>query len=390
MASALALGRARSDIDVISRAGLPLASFMDEATAALSTVIPFVAGCLSTMDPATSMVSSGRKIGDLADDNANDFMWTDLEYGRDDPTAMAAMAASGRAAVGLFEATSGAVELSPRMAELLVPHYAFQDEARVVFTDRAGAWGSMCLFRSEDQPFSSDEIRLLADLAPTFTRGIRAGLLAQVSRAEASRDAPSHVGPAVIIVDARNGIVQSSPGAQTQLNRMAAVPGSGDPLTTVYALVGAARRYAAGDVDHLPRVRLRTSDGVWLVIHAAPLGGLADRAGDVVVTIEEARPQEVLDLVAAAFGLTDREREVVMIVLKGADTREIAATMHVSPYTVQDHLKSIFDKAGVASRRELVARVYADQYGTRMGSEIGTHGWFVDTGSTAPGSSAIA
>ena len=212
----------------------------------------------------------------------------------------------------------------------------------------------------------------LPAVAPAFTRGIRTGLLAQLTRTEAAPQA----GPAVIVVDAHDRIVQSTPGAQLHLARMSAVPGMGDPLTSVQALVSGARRFARGEAERMPRIRVRTSDGVWLVLHAAPLGGTADRAGDVGVTIEEARPQEVIDLVAAAFELTAREREVVAIVLRGADTREIAAEMHLSPYTVQDHLKSIFEKAGVASRRELVARVYFDQYAPRMGGDIGASGWY--------------
>ncbi|BDV31401.1 helix-turn-helix transcriptional regulator [Microbacterium terricola] len=373
MASGMALDRARSDIDVISRAGLPLTTFMDEATTAVQKAVPFVGACLSTMDPATALVSSTRKFDALEGSNDADVQWAQIEYGADDPTAMTAILVSGRVAASVHDAMAGDVERSVRMSRLMLPHFGFRDEARVVFADRTGAWGAISIFRgTDDAPFTAADVEFLRTVAPAFTRGIRTGLLADVS----TRGARSAIGPAVVIFDAQDRIVQSSHGADVQLARMSDVPNTGDPLTTVQALVSWARRFARGEVEGVPRIRLRASDGVWLVLRAAPLGGIGERAGDVVVTIEEARPQEVIDLVAAAFGLTLREREVVALVLRGSDTREIAAALHLSPYTVQDHLKSVFEKAGVASRRELVARVYFDQYVPRNGGELAADGWF--------------
>ena len=82
--------------------------------------------------------------------------------------------------------------------------------------------------------------------------------------------------------------------------------------------------------------------------------------------MEEAQPPELAPLIADAYGLTDRERHVTELVAKGLSTNDIGQRLHLSAYTVQDHLKSIFDKTGAGSRGELVARLFFDHYAPRL------------------------
>ena len=97
-----------------------------------------------------------------------------------------------------------------------------------------------------------------------------------------------------------------------------------------------------------------------------------------MVIIEAARPAEVAPLIVQAYDLTKRESEIMQSVLRGLSTGEISATYQISSNTVQDHLKSIFEKVGVRSRRELVGQLFAQQYQPRIaaGSDLDTTGWF--------------
>jgi DNA-binding CsgD family transcriptional regulator len=227
------------------------------------------------------------------------------------------------------------------------------------------------MFRGPGDPaFAADEADFVGALAATFARGVRNGILARVAETQAATD----TGPAVIVVDRHDEIAQFSAGAAARLELLRAADHSADPMSIIAGLVGTARRRLRGEAVPQPRIRVRSADGLWLLLHASALTGSAERAGDVVITIEEARPPEIVTIVVSAFDLTPRERDVTQLVLQGVDTKEMAHTLHVSPYTVQDHLKSIFDKADVRSRRELIARIYFDQYEPRMGSPLAADG----------------
>ena len=73
--------------------------------------------------------------------------------------------------------------------------------------------------------------------------------------------------------------------------------------------------------------------------------------------IERGVTAPAVPLLLSAHWLTQREAEVARLVLRGQSTRLISEELHISQHTVQDHLKAVFDKVGVRSRRDLVGRL---------------------------------
>jgi DNA-binding CsgD family transcriptional regulator len=370
--------RVRAQVDGLAASGLDADTFGTAAFDVLRRAVPFVAGCLGTADPATGLVTGTVKCGGLTDET--DDQWAHFEYEVDDPTAFLRLA--GRPGGVLALSTADARHGSPRLAEFLSPVWNLSEEVRFALRVDGGTWGFMALFRDGRGSFTAAEQDFLSGVAPSLATGLRTGLLA----AAAGRAVPAD-GAAVLVVDADGEVVSASLGAEARVADLGGGPVGRSPLPmALLTLVRAARRVTADGRPAVPRLRLRTLSGHWVVAHASPLLSRDGTGTDVVVTIEEARPPEIVPLVVAAFGLTPRERDVVALVLQGGDTTAIGRALHLSAYTVQDHLKSIFTKAGVRSRRELTARVFYDQYAPRLaaGADVGASGWFA----TAAGSDA--
>lgn len=373
MNRALTVERVLRDVDVVSRAGLDLETYLDEALTSISRVVPHISACVATVDPSTLLLTGTLKFGDLHGKDDHDHEWGLIEYGTREPTSFLELAHRAVPAVAVRESDPGSVRLNEFMAD----RYGYTDELRVVMRDRGQVWGAVAMFRGgDDESFDARDAQLLASLSGTLSIGMRLGLLGRLGDIPAVTAA----GPAVVIVGPDDQITSMSSGAEARLSELKYADHQTEATGIIAALVGTARRFARGEVAHPPRARVRARTGMWLVLHASPMSPREGQpTGDVVITIDEARPPEIVPLVVAAFNLTDRERAVTERVLQGMDTKDIAASLHLSAYTVQDHLKAVFTKADVRSRRELIARVYFDQYVPRMGTEVGPSGWFAST-----------
>lgn len=331
--------RVLGQVRELTAAGLALPVLFGELHVLLRDVLGFDAGCWHECDPVTGALTST-----VADglDPAGATLAFHLELWSDDTTTFTGIRRAGRLVDTVARATGGAPARSVRYRDLL-SDFGFTDELRMTFDLRGGYWGAAALMRTGGR-FSAEAVRL----AEQITRYVSRALLLQ-----AMPESAEPPGPAVIVLGQNTTLVAATSEAQALLPRLPRNPHhpSGLPLGVVIAVEQAVRG------DESSPVRLRTGDGCWLTARASRLGVAAD--GQVAVTLAPATPMEMVPLILLATGLSRREQEVAMRVVRGKSTKEIASLLHLSTDTVQDHLGSIFNKTGVRSRRELVALLVA-------------------------------
>lgn len=312
---------------------------------AVQREVPFTFGCFATTDPASRLVTWAWKTRSL---DVGDEEFAATEFGPPDVNKFADLAGRDEPVGVLSLDTDGDLHRCRRLREFLAPRFGFTDELRVVFRTRGASWGALAIYRGQgDPPFTRQDGQTVAAVHELVADAI-ARLLFQPSKGLGPRVG----GPAVLLVDADDRVLELTTAARERVEELGGWEHGSLP-TSVLAVLTAARTS-----PDMAVAKARGLSGNWLLLRAAPLEGDGGRGG-VVVSVEPAPRAELSRLALVAAGLTGREQDVAFLVLQGADTRDIASTLHLSPHTVQDHLKQVFVKLGVSSRREVVARLLA-------------------------------
>ena len=326
------------------------AEFFDEAALRLKGAVPFDGACWHTLDPGSDLITHHR-LQDIPDRFG---VLAENEYAAQDVNKFHQLARAERKAATLSEATGGHPERSPRFRDLLTPA-GIGPELRSAFVADGATWGALILVRQAGRhDFEDADVELLSSASSLFARAVRRGLIAEASEA----DGATPEAPGVIELDPSGGLTRASSSADPLLAEplreyvrrgrpLAGGSGSGERHAGCDRRGWIVRRADASDSV------VKTPAGTWLVLHGGLVG--APRSGHVAVFVQRAHPTLVAPLLLKAYGLTPREQEVTQLVLRGATTAQAAQRLAISPHTVTDHLKSIFEKTGlvraVSSRR---------------------------------------
>jgi DNA-binding CsgD family transcriptional regulator len=324
--------------------------FAREAARVLRRAVPFDAMAGVWFDPETGLPVDEWIDNSLAGGAGSRL--PEIGLHETDIAAFRQLAASGRSAASLSEATGGTLDRSRRPRGL-------GDELRSVNFRDSGIWCGYVMYRERGAPdFAAREVDLIASL----NRACR-----DLHPARLRQDLSSDVGdgdPGLLLLDDQDGVEMANPAAAAWLDELRArrrrLP------VVVSAVARRAREIAAGDNGGAATARARTASGRWITVRGWVLQNGSEAR--TAITLEPARGPELAELLAEAYGLTARERRVSKLVAQGLPNAAIAARLYLSTYTVQDHLKAIFEKLDVSNRGQLVARLFLDPFQRSAGA----------------------
>jgi DNA-binding CsgD family transcriptional regulator len=259
----------------------------------------------------------------------------------------------GGGAVGRLSDFTGPEVMTSSWREFLQRH-GVADIASTAFADRFGCWGFLDLWRCKRRVFDRSDAELLAAVGKSITAALRTrqGGMFRVAKTVAAPIA----GPAVLIINDQLHVTARTAAATEWLRSMLPTPPAAAPIPAAALNVAAQLLAAEAGVDKHPAAARSFVPGhTWLTLRASRMESADSADGrTIAVSIEETPTAERVDLFARCHALSARERQLLELLSRNADTTEIAENMNISEYTVQDHLKSIFGKTGLSGRSALI------------------------------------
>ncbi|MBO0687662.1 MAG: helix-turn-helix transcriptional regulator [Candidatus Dormibacteraeota bacterium] len=338
-------------LDRLVRARLDSVTFRHEAVAILQQAVGFDAWCWTLMDPGSGLPSHAMAENPVITGEQARFFQV-IFQSEDVPLGIEPGGGTSRVH-SLREATGGDLPRSARWREVLGPG-GYGDELAAGLIAGGLCWGHLALYRDVGQAaFGREDTEFLAQVVPGLAARLR-----QVARepAESWDEADE---PGTLLLDRDLRLLAATPQAPFWIDELARLypRAVGRLPAIVYALAARLGVQPGVGAGRSARVRLRTPGGRWLAVSASTLSPTAASMprGVLAVTIGPPTADEIASLLMHAWGLSAREREVARLLLGGRGTEDIAIGLTISLHTVRDHVRSLFQKVGVGSRRELVA-----------------------------------
>jgi DNA-binding CsgD family transcriptional regulator len=302
--------------------------------------IPFDAYCFSLIDPYR-LLSSGA-VTHEGIELIHDSLFSN-EYQVNDYNQFIDLMMENRPVASLYETTHGQPEVSERYRTILEP---------AVFMDEGKCWGQLALFRSKAQVhFKPDEIKWLYSILSLTTASLKQFYLQGVEKDWSY--APSETG--IMMLSEELELIGANETALELLELLRAEEQIVGPTLPRSIRVLCKSNHGEEKTTSPSRSNLLVyvPTGYYVSIEANALLNYEGKL-QFAISFQKATANDLIPLLSDAYHLSLREREVLTQILRGSSTKEISQALYISPYTVQDHLKSIFAKTKVTTRRELI------------------------------------
>lgn len=244
------------------------------------------------------------------------------------------------------EARSG-----PRTAATLVPVAPYAYGVTLLFADRRATYAMLVCMRDESAgPYSSTEIQALWS-ATLGGSDMLARLRIFDMDGDPKRHALERVVPTLYVVD-KELRVESFWNPHDEMSALLRPENNRLPPI----LEKTVRAMTEGWFSTPERRSIKIAMPLpFLIVRAVPMDGAAGpRIG---VLVERYQPRNSLMWAADKFSISDRELEVLGLLLKGESSAEIGEHLSIAESTAHDHVKRLLAKTESRNRAEMIAKI---------------------------------